>query len=158
MSSKPELIELSSDSSSVPSDAGWTTYYPPKTSGPSSLAKKGKGKVVDSSSDFSSFNDSLVSSYHSSSEDEECVSKAQVSKKSTIAYDGHRGSNKAVISTRATCANPITYEERIQVLGLPAKVNWEDIMAKRWKRGSKALTTVTQPNAATKGKGKGIMD
>ena len=76
MSSKPDVIELSSDSSELMSPKpDWTTYFPPNTTGTSSVNKKGKGNVVESSSDFSSFNDSLVSSYHSTFEEDQCVSK-----------------------------------------------------------------------------------
>lgn len=76
MSSKPDVIEISSDLSELLSPKpDWSTYFPPNYIGTSSGNKKAKGKMVELSSDFSSFDDCLVSSSHSTSEEDQCVSK-----------------------------------------------------------------------------------
>ena len=49
MTSKPDVIQISSDSSSLmSSDSGWTNYFPPKSTATSSVKKKGHANKVDS--------------------------------------------------------------------------------------------------------------
>ncbi|PWA41169.1 hypothetical protein CTI12_AA443740 [Artemisia annua] len=144
MTSNPDVIEISSDSS--PS-TGWSTYFPPISTATSSSKKKGKAKKVDSSSDFSSFDDSLVSSYDSSSEEDDSIktkgsSKEGVSKKATLSH------------TAAIPPQSIT-GKRVQVIGLANVKTWEAIQAKQF--GVKKPPTGTGPSAATKGKGKRSM-
>lgn len=133
MTSKPNVIEISSDSSGLMSPKpDWNFPYPPTGSFHKRIPPK--GKVVDSSSDdFSSFNssffnDSLVSSYHSTSEDEAVSKKATMSK------------NPPPVHTLSIPG------KREQVLCLPNQATREEIQAK--KRKGKG------PIELTKGKGK----
>ena len=153
MSSKPQVIEISSDSSE--SD-GWSTYFPPNTTGTSSSNKKAKGKMVESSSDFSSFDDSWVSSYHSTSEEDQCVSKKGTSEQaeSKMMITSNQGVSQKAMSAFAsyhvnnTPVGDVPYEGRVQVIGLPNRHTWEVIEAQKWKR-------IYNPSqTGTSGKGK----
>ena len=141
MSSNPQVIEISSDSSETD---GWSTYFPPKSTATSFVNKKGKAKKVDSSSDFSSFDDSLVSSYHSSSEEDDSITNKGSSKQGV--------SKKATLSHTAAIPPQSIIGKRVQVLGLANGKTWEAIKAKQF--GVKKPPTGTGPSAATKGKGK----
>ena len=153
MSSKPQVIDISSDSSE---SSGWTNYFPPIANGPSSSNKKAKGKKVDSSSDFSSFNDSLVSSYHSTSEEDQCESKKGTSEQaeSKMVITSNEGVSQKAMGAFASYHvnnNPVgdvPYEGRGQVIGLPNRHTWEVIEAQKWKR-------IYNPSqTGTSGKGK----
>ena len=151
MNNNPEVIEISSDSSE---SNGWKSYFPPKNVSTSSVNKKGKGKVesssankkgkamVEPSSDSSFFDDSWVSSYHSTSEEDHAVSKKTTSGQveSKLVLGGNQSWKQQQPSAYASYhvnTEPVAdvpYEGRIKVLGLPNKHTWEVIEGQKWKR------------------------
>lgn len=124
MSSKPDIIEISSDSSQISSDKLPT---PPP--------------YVDDSSSFElSSMPSYVSSYHSS-EDEQGQTKSPA-----VTSKGARDkavSNKGTSSTHVQSHSHLKPGKREQVLGLTNQHNWEEIKG----RGKKSMPD-------PKGKGK----
>ncbi|PWA54222.1 hypothetical protein CTI12_AA437750 [Artemisia annua] len=146
MSSKPDIIEISSDSTS--SDE---LMSPPPWNLPHNYSnlvnKKTKKKVYDStsSSDLSSM-PSFVSSYHSSSEDDQAQTKSP--KKCTSSVSSKGISDRAVSKKGTSFAHVQTHlpsipGKRLIVLRLANEHIWAGIKGK----GKKSMPD-------TKGKGK----
>ncbi|PWA90375.1 Zinc/iron permease [Artemisia annua] len=98
----------------------------------SSVNKKAKGKV-ESSSDSSFFDDSWVSSYHSTSEEDHAVSKKATTDQgeSKLVITGYQGGKQQETSAYAsyhvnnTPIADVPYDGRVQVIGLPNNHTWE---------------------------------
>ena len=150
MSSNPNVIDISSESTESSKSNGWTNYFPPTNTCTSSVSKKAKGKVesssinqkakgkVEASSDSSFFEDSWVSSYHSKSEEDHVVSKNattdQGESKLVIAGgEQQHTSTYASYHVNNTPRADVPYNGRV-VLGLPNQHTWEVIEAQKWKR------------------------
>lgn len=137
MTSKPDIIDISSDSissESLMSPPSWN--FPPSYS--NSLNKKTQKKVLVDSSSSSDLNSmpSFVSSYHSSSEDEGVETKntknsttSATSKGKSVKAVSKKGTSSAHVQTHSTS----TPAKRVIVLGLASKQNWE-VIGKRGKQ------------------------